>query len=243
MKTNTETKTQNKYIKSLKAAFPHTVPILAGFLFLGMTYGIYMNVSGFNFVYPMLMSMTIFAGSVEFVTVNLLLGSFDPVQAFVMALMLNARHIFYGISMLDKFKGTGLKKIYLIFGMCDETFSVNYTADVPKDVDRGWFMFFVTLLNQIYWVAGATLGGIFGSFITFDTKGLEFVMTAMFVVIFLEQWVKDKNHFPALIGLGLSVLSLAVFGSSNFMLPAMFAILAALTILRKPFEKKGGEVK
>lgn len=243
MKTNTETKTQNKYIKSLKAAFPHTVPILAGFLFLGMTYGIYMNVSGFNFVYPMLMSMTIFAGSVEFVTVNLLLGSFDPVQAFVMALMLNARHIFYGISMLDKFKGTGLKKIYLIFGMCDETFSVNYTADVPKDVGRGWFMFFVTLLNQIYWVAGATLGGIFGSFITFDTKGLEFVMTAMFVVIFLEQWLKDKNHFPALIGLGLSVLSLAVFGSSNFMLPAMFAILAALTILRKPFEKKGGEVK
>ena len=243
MKTNTETKTQNKYIKSLKAAFPHTVPILAGFLFLGMTYGIYMNVSGFNFVYPMLMSMTIFAGSVEFVTVNLLLGSFDPVQAFVMALMLNARHIFYGISMLDKFKGTGLKKIYLIFGMCDETFSVNYTADVPKDVDRGWFMFFVTLLNQIYGVAGATLGGIFGSFITFDTKGLEFVMTAMFVVIFLEQWLKDKNHFPALIGLGLSVLSLAVFGSSNFMLPAMFAILAALTILRKPFEKKGGEVK
>lgn len=104
-------------------------------------------------------------------------------------------------------------------------------------------MFFVTLLNQIYWVAGATLGGIFGSFITFDTKGLEFVMTAMFVVIFLEQWLKDKNHFPALIGLGLSVLSLAVFGSSNFMLPAMFAILAALTILRKPFEKKGGEVK
>lgn len=243
MKTNTETKTQNKYIKSLKAAFPHTVPILAGFLFLGMTYGIYMNVSGFNFVYPMLMSMTIFAGSVEFVTVNLLLGSFDPVQAFVMALMLNARHIFYGISMLDKFKGTGLKKIYLIFGMCDETFSVNYTADIPKDVDRGWFMFFVTLLNQIYWVAGATLGGIFGSFITFDTKGLEFVMTAMFVVIFLEQWLKDKNHFPALIGLGLSVLSLAVFGSSNFMLPAMFAILAALTILRKPFEKKGGEAK
>ena len=243
MKTNTERKAQNKYIKALKAAFPHTVPILAGFLFLGMTYGIYMNVSGFNFVYPMLMSMTIFAGSVEFVTVNLLLGSFDPVQAFVMALMLNARHIFYGISMLDKFKGTGLKKIYLIFGMCDETFSVNYTADVPKDVDRGWFMFFVTLLNQIYWVAGATLGGIFGSFITFDTKGLEFVMTAMFVVIFLEQWLKDKNHFPALIGIGLSVLSLVAFGSSNFMLPAMLAILALLTLLRKPFEKKGGEAK
>lgn len=236
-------KAQNKYLKAFRAAFPNTVPILAGFLFLGATYGIYMNVSGFSFVYPMLMSMTIFAGSVEFVTVNLLLGSFNPVQAFVMALMLNARHIFYGISMLDKFKGTGLKKIYLIFGMCDETFSVNYTADIPKDVDSGLFMFFVTLLNHFYWVAGATLGGIFGSFITFNTSGLEFVMTAMFVVIFLEQWLKDRNKFPALIGLGISVLCLVEFGSSNFMLPAMLAILAVLTLLRKPFEKKGGVEK
>ena len=229
--------------KAFKAAFPHTVPILAGFLFLGAAYGILMRTKGFSFVYPMIMSVTIFGGSLEFVTVSMLLSSFAPLETLILTLMIQSRHLFYGLAMLDKYKGTGLKKLYLIFGMCDETFSVNYTADVPKDVDRGWFMFFVTLLNQIYWAAGPTLGGIFGSFITFDTKGLEFVMTALFVVIFLEQWLKDKNHFPALIGLGLSVLSLAVFGSSNFMLPAMFAILTALTILRKPFEKKGGEAK
>ena len=156
--------------KAFLAAFPHTIPILTGFLFLGLTYGIYMNVSGFSFWYPMLMSMTIFAGSMEFVTVNMLLGAFHPLQAFTMTLMINARHLFYGISMLDKFKGTGIKKLYLIFGMCDESFSVNYTADIPEDVDRGWFMFFITLLNQFYWVLGSTLGGIFGSFIHFNTE-------------------------------------------------------------------------
>lgn len=122
-----------KYRKALKAAFPYTIPIFAGFWFLGLTYGIYMNVSGFSFWYPCLMSLTIFAGSVEFVAVNMLLGAFDPLQAFAMTLMINARHLFYGISMLDRYKGTGLKKFYLIFGMCDESFSINYTANIMKD--------------------------------------------------------------------------------------------------------------
>ena len=225
--------------KTLFAAFPNTIPILAGFLFLGMTYGIYMNVSGFSFWYPCLMSLTIFAGSVEFVAVNLLLGAFHPIQALAMTLMLNARHLFYGISMLDRFRGLGLKKIYLIFGMCDETFSINYTAEIPPDVDRGWFMFFVTLLNHLYWFAGATLGGIFGSFITFNTEGLDFVMTAMFVVIFLEQWLKEKRHESSLLGIGLSVLSLIAFGADGFLIPAMLSILAVLTLLRKPLTKGG----
>ena len=225
--------------KALKAAFPYTVPIFAGFWFLGITYGIYMNKSGFSFWYPMFMSMTIFAGSAEFLTVNLLLGAFNPLQALTMTLMLNARHLFYGISMLDKFKGTGWKKIYLIFGMCDESFSINYTADIPQDVDRGWFMFFVTLLDQLYWVSGATLGGIFGSLIHFSTEGLDFVMTAMFVVIFLEQWLKDRRHTSALLGLGLSALGLIAFGPDNFVIPAMAAILGVLTLLRAPLEKGG----
>ena len=141
--------------KSFRCAFPHTIPIFAGFLFLGMTYGIYMQVSGFSFWYPCLMSLTIFAGSVEFITVNLLLGAFNPLQALALTLMINARHLFYGISMLDRYKGTGWKKPYLIFGMCDESFSINYTADIPADVDRGWFMFFVTFLNHLYWFSGA----------------------------------------------------------------------------------------
>ena len=228
--------------KAFKAAFPHTIPIMTGFLFLGMTYGIYMNVSGFSFLYPMLMSMTIFAGSMEFVTVNMLLGAFHPLEALTMTLMINARHLFYGISMLDKYKGTGLKKLYLIFGMCDESFSINYTADIPKDVDKGQFMTWVTLLNHSYWVLGATLGGIFGSFIHFNTEGIEFVMTALFVVIFLEQWLKEKNHVNAIAGLVISILCLVLFGRDNFIIPSMLGILGVLTLLRKPLEKKGETV-
>ena len=228
--------------KAFKAAFPHTIPIMTGFLFLGMTYGIYMNVSGFSFLYPMLMSMTIFAGSMEFVTVNMLLGAFHPLEALTMTLMINARHLFYGISMLDKYKGTGLKKLYLIFGMCDESFSINYTADIPKDVDKGQFMTWVTLLNHSYWVLGAMLGGIFGSFIHFNTEGVEFVMTALFVVIFLEQWLKEKNHVNAITGLMISVLCLVLFGRDNFIIPSMLGILGGLTLLRKPLEKKGETV-
>ena len=224
--------------KAFVTAFPFTIPIFAGFWFLGMTYGIYMNVSGFSFWYPMVMSLTIFAGSVEFVAVNLLLGAFNPLQALAMTLMINARHLFYGISMLDKYKGTGLKKIYLIFGMCDESFSINYTADIPADVDKGWFMFFVTLLNHFYWFFGATLGGVCGSLIRFDTEGLEFVMTAMFVVIFLEQWLKEKNHTSAIVGTAISVLCLALFGPDDFIIPAMLAMLGVLTLLKNPLERK-----
>lgn len=229
---------RTKLKNAFKAAFPHTIPIFAGFWFLGMTYGIYMNVSGFSFLYPMFMSMTIFAGSVEFVAVSLLLGAFNPLQALAMTLMINARHLFYGISMLDKYRGNGLKDIYLIFGMCDESFSINYTADIPEGIDRGWFMFFVTLLNQCYWVFGATLGGIFGSLIHFNTDGLDFVMTAMFVVIFMEQWMKEKNHISAFVGLGVSLLCLIAFGSENFIIPAMLGILGVLTLLRAPLEKE-----
>lgn len=235
---HTELKTVKK---AFAAAFPYTIPIFAGFWFLGMTYGIYMNVSGFSFWYPMLMSLTIFAGSIEFVTVHMLLGAFNPLQAFAMTLMINARHLFYGISMLDRFRGLSWKKFYLIFGMCDESFSINYTADIPEDVDRGWFMFSVTLLNHFYWFSGATLGGIFGSLIHFNTEGLEFVMTAMFVVIFLEQWLKEKNHRSGILGLILSAVCLAAFGADNFIIPAMLAILAVLTVMRPKMEKGGEE--
>lgn len=228
--------------KAMRCAFPYTLPILTGFLFLGLTYGIYMNISGFEFWYPMLMSITIFAGSAEFVAANMLLGAFNPLQALAMTLMINARHLFYGISMLDKFKDTGAKKSYLIFGLCDETFSINISADIPEDVDRGWFMFFVTLFNHIYWVAGATLGGLFGQMITINTEGLDFVMTAMFTVIFLEQWLKERNHISSAAGIIISLLCLIIFGSDNFIIPSMLAILGVLTIIKKPLEKRGADI-
>ncbi|MFC2470583.1 MAG: AzlC family ABC transporter permease [Lachnoanaerobaculum gingivalis] len=228
---------KNKIKSAFFSAFPNTIPILAGFLFLGIAYGIYMNQSSFKFYYPMFMSFIIFAGSVEFATVSWLLGSFDPVNIFFLTLMINARHLFYGLSMLEKYNIHGWKKLYLIYGMCDESFSINTTVDVPKDIDKGWFMFFVTMLNQIYWVAGATIGGIFGSFIPFDTKGIEFVMTALFVVIFLENWLKEKDHSASVIELFISFICLTVFKGTNFIIPSMIIIITVLTLLRGRLEK------
>lgn len=225
--------------RALRAAFPHTVPILTGFLFLGMTYGVYMSSLGFSWIYPTLMALTIFAGSMEFVTANMLLGAFNPLQAFAMTLMVNARHLFYGLAMLDRFRGLGWKKLYLIFGMCDETFSVTCSVRAPEGVDEGWFMTFVTLLDQLYWVLGAALGGLCGALLTLNTEGLDFVMTAMFVVIFLENWLKEENHTSSLLGLALPLVCLVLFGAQSFILPSMAAILLALTALRGRLERGG----
>ena len=223
--------------KAFKAALPYTIPIFAGFWFLALAYGILMNVNGFSFVYPMLMSLLIFGGSLEFIVITMLMSPFAPMAALTITLLVQARHLFYGITMLDRFKGMGWKKPYLIFGMCDETFSINYTADIPEDVDRGWFMFFVTLLNHFYWVSGATVGGLVGSLLKFNTEGLDFVMTAMFVTIFMNQWMKEKEKYTGLIGIGATLVCLIIFGTDSFMVPAMLAILALLTVFRKPIEQ------
>ena len=229
--------------KAFRAAFPHTIPIFAGFWFLGMAYGIYMNALGFSFVYPALMALFIFGGSLEFVAGSMLVASFAPVQALLLALIIQARHLFYGIAMLDRFRGLGWKRPYLIFGMCDETFSINYAADIPQDVDRGWFMFFVTLLNPVYWVSGAALGGLLGGVLPFDTTGVEFAMTALFLVIFLEQWLKERQHITALIGLGATIACRLVFPVDSFLIPTMIVILVALTLLRRPIERRAIERK
>ncbi len=216
--------------KAFKAALPHTLPICVGFLFLGMSYGFLMRSKGFPFVYPMLMSLFIFAGSMEFITVNLLLSAFNPFYAFFLALMVNARHLFYGISMLGKYQHTGWKKAYLIYGMCDESFSINCVAEPPPEVDKGWFFFFVTLLNQIYWVSGAALGALLGYVIHFNTTGIEFVMAALFVVMFINQWEENPKHGPALTGLACSLASLLVLDPETFILPAMALIVLCLSL-------------
>lgn len=225
--------------RAFRAAFPYTLPICVGFLFLGMSYGFLMGSYGFSFVYPMLMSLFIFAGSMEFVTANLLLmPTFQPLHAFLLTLMVNARHLFYGLSLLEKFRGLGWKKPYLIFGLCDETFSIHCAVTPSEDVDPGWFMFFTTVLNQSYWVAGATLGGLLGQVIHFNTQGIEFVMTALFVVMFLSQWEQAKDHRPALIGVGCTLLCLLVLGSDRFLLPAMALIILCFLSLRKKFSQE-----
>lgn len=218
-------------LKAFKAALPYTLPICAGFLFLGISYGFLMGSRGFSFVYPLCMSALIFAGSMEFVTVDLLLSTFNPIAAFIMALMVNARHLFYGLTMLDRFRDTGRKKPYLIFGMCDETFAINSSVEPPADVDRGWFMFFVTLLNQLYWVAGATIGGVLGNVVSFDTTGLDFVLTALFFVLFLDQWLAATGKVPAVAGVTASAVCLAALGPDAFMIPAMALILVIFYLM------------
>lgn len=228
--------------KALQAAFPHTIPILAGFGFLGISYGMLMSAAGHPVWLSVAMSIFVYAGSMQFVTIELLAMAFAPVQAFLMAVMVNARHIFYGISMLEKYGNMGGAKPYLIFGMSDETFSINYTAKAPDGVDKKWFMVWITVLNHLYWVLGTLTGAVLGNVLPFDTEGLDFAMTAMFVVILLEQLQKKQSRPTALLGLGISALCLLVFGAGDFIIPAMVGILLALAVLQKPLKKAGAAV-
>ncbi len=231
---------ESKRIKALKAAFPLTIPVMAGYVFLGMTYGILMVTKGLPFYLPIITAAVVYTGSMEFLLAEILVSAFNPAAAFATALMVGARHLFYGIAMLDRYKDMGWKKFYLIYTTSDETFAVNYSADIPEDMDRSWFYFWVSLLDQSYWIVGTTLGGIFGTLITFNTKGLDFVMTAMFVTIFMNQWLKDgegmkgffRNHISEFVGLGGSILCLMIFGADRFIIPTMIVIFTALTLLR-----------
>lgn len=229
---------------AFKACFPSTLPVMAGYVFLGITYGILMVTNGFPAWLPILTAAVVYTGSMEFLLTSILLSSFHPVSAFVTALMVGARHLFYGLSMLGKYKNMGWKKFYLIYTTSDETFAVNYAAKVPEGIDKSWYYFWVSLLDQLYWITGSAIGGIFGQFITFNTEGLDFVMTAMFTVIFMDQWLKDsgsglgffKAHVSELIGLGASLGCLLIFGPDNFIIPSMLCILVLLLLFRRKLE-------
>lgn len=223
--------------KALKAAFPHTLPVFAGFTFLGIAYGILMNSKGYGFGWTVLVSLLVFAGSAQYIAITFLTTVFNPVYALLMTLMVNARHLFYGVSLLNKYKSSGKIKPYLIFGLCDETFSIVSSTEPPEGVDRNWFNFFITILDHGYWVLGSAIGSLVGSLVTFNTKGLDFVLTALFVVIFVGQWKTQKNHLPAIIGVLCSVACLLIFGQSRFIIPSMIAILAALTLFKNGIGK------
>ena len=209
--------------KAFRAALPYTMPICVGFLFLGMSYGFLMKSQGFSVIYPMLMSLFIFAGSMEFVTVSLLLSAFQPFHAFVLALMVNARHLFYGISMLEPYRKAGAARPYLIFALTDETYSLVCSG---KRSIRECLL--ISLFDQVYWVAGSTVGALLGGVVPFSTEGVDFALTALFLTVFTQQWLENKNHFSALCGVGVSVLCLAVFGPDRFLIPAMAGITALL---------------
>ncbi len=223
--------------QALKAAFPGTLPVLAGYVVLGMGFGILLQSKGYSFLWAGIMSLTIYAGSMQYVAVDLLSSGAALLSAVLMTLVINARHLFYGLSMLEKYRGVrGAKKFYLIFSLTDETYSLVCAARPPRDVDPAAFYFWTSLLNQCYWVAGSILGGLLGQVLPFDTTGVDFAMTALFVVIFTDQWLTRKNHVPALVGIGVSVLCLLLFGPDRFIIPAMVGIAAALMFLRRRLE-------
>ena len=218
---------------ALRAAFPATVPVMTGFLVLGFAYGILMQTKGYGVVWATAMSALVLGGSIQYVAVTLLTTAFDPLQAFLLSLMVNARHLFYGLSLLDKYRGLGRVRPFLIFSLCDETFSLVSTLDVPEGVERKDFYFWISLLNYGYWVGATALGALAGSHIPFDTTGLDFVLTALFVVLFLEQWKKRENRLPGAVGIGAAVVSAVVFGPDNLVIPAMVIMTAILLGGRK----------
>lgn len=219
---------QPHHAAALRAAFPATIPVLTGYLCIGMAYGLLMANAGYGVFWALLLSLLCYAGSMEFVAVSLLPAGFAPVQALLMALMINARHAFYGLSMLEKYRGTGWARPFLIFSLTDETFSLVSTLEPPDGVTRRDFYFWISLLDYLYWQMGSVLGALIGGLLPFDTTGLDFALTALFIVLFLEQWRKRENRPAALIGLGCTAVSLAVVGADRLVIPAMVLILAVL---------------
>ena len=213
---------------AFRAALPATIPVMAGYLCLGMAFGVLMKTNGYGVVWSVLMSLMCFAGSMQFVTITLLTTAFDPLQAFLLSIMVNARHIFYGLAVLEKYKGLGKLRAFLIFSLTDETFSLVSTLEPPEGVERKDFYFWLSLLDYSYWVTGSAIGGLLGSLLTFNTTGLDFALTALFVVLFMEQWKKKANRPAGLIGIACTVVSLVVFGADNLVIPAMVLIMAVL---------------
>ncbi|MCC4342589.1 AzlC family ABC transporter permease [Limosilactobacillus reuteri] len=216
--------------KEVRYAFQKTSPVMLGFLFLGASYGIYMHKLGFNFLYPLLMAATIFAGSVEFVIGNLLVQSFQPLTVLILTALVNSRHIFYGITMLKKYSNTGKLKLILIFGMCDESFSLNATLKVPDGLDRSYVYFYITAFNYFSWVAGAGLGGLLGGMINLNLAGLDFVMTALFIVLFTEQLKNARTQRDALIGLVFAIICLLFCNKNAFLLVTLVTLVALFSL-------------
>lgn len=218
---------------AVSAAFPHTLPVLMGFACLGLTYGVLMAAKGYGPIWSLLMSAIAFGGSMQYVAISLLTIPFDPFQAFLMSLMVNARHLFYGLSMLPKYRGMGRARDVLAFLMCDETFSITCSAEPPENVPARDFYLAVSVLDYLYWVTASFVGGLLGGLLAFDLTGLDFVLTALIFVLFLEKWERRADRPSALIGVAAAVACLALFGQSGFIIPAMGVILAALLLGRK----------
>ena len=226
------------YKKAFRKAFPYTIPVLTGYLFIGIAFGVMYAEKGYSFLWAILMSLLVYAGSGQYLAVNFFVPGFSFLQVIFLTFMVNVRHIFYGISLLEKFNKMGKKRWYMIFGLTDETYSLLCTTNVPEDVEEDKFLFAISIMNQSYWVLGSAIGAIAGTVLPINSEGIDFAMTALFVVIFVEQWMDKKNRIPELIGVVVAVIALLIFDASSFVLPAMLAIVALLFVGRKKLDKE-----
>ncbi len=220
--------------KIIKTALVDTLPVLTGYLVLGFGFGIIIKVNGYGLLHAFLMSLLIYAGSMQYVAIGLFTGGASLLTVALTTLMVNARHLFYGISMIDRYKNTGKRKPYLIFALTDETYSLvcSDNPNIPEEKRKDYYLF-VSLFDHIYWITGSVLGVVVGSLVKFNSEGIDFALTALFVTVFLEQWLTTKKHAPAIIGVLVSVVCLVIFGSESFLIPTMLIIALLLCLYKE----------
>ena len=224
----------SKAFIALKDAFPHTIPIMLGYIFMGAVFGILLQKTGYGAIWAAIMAVAIYGGTTQFIAVGLIASGAGLWESFVLVSMINARQIFYSISMLERFKRMGKKRYYMIYSLTDETLALLNLKSPKTGVDKQWFDFFIAALNQSYWVIGCTLGAALGGMLEFNSNGLDFVMSAIFVVIFIEQWRNKTMRIPALIGIIISLICLYIFGAQQFLIPSLVGICVILSLWRKP---------
>lgn len=227
----------SQYRQAFQKAFPYTIPVLTGYLFIGIAFGVMYAEKGYSFLWAMLMSVMVYAGSGQYLAVNFFVPGISFVQVIFLTFMVNVRHVFYGISLVERFNKIGKSRWYMIFALTDETYSLLCTTKIPKGVDESKFLLAISILDHFYWVLGSVIGAIAGTLLPISSEGIDFAMTALFVVIFIEQWMEKKNRIPEIIGVAIAVIALLIFGPNNFVLPAMLAIVALLFIGRKKLDK------
>ena len=221
---------------AFKKAFPYTIPVLTGYLFIGIAFGVMYAEKGYSFLWAILMSLLVYAGSGQYLAVNFFVPGISFVQVIFLTFMVNVRHVFYGVSLLERFNKMGKSRWYMIFGLTDETYSLLCTTKVPDGVAEGNFMLAMSLMNQSYWVLGSAIGALAGSYLPINSEGIDFAMTALFVVIFVEQWYEKKNRRPEMIGVLVAIICLLFFGAEKFVLPAMLIIVLFLFVGRRKLE-------
>ena len=224
--------------RNIKAAFVSSLPVMAGYLVLGFGFGIILQEKGYSALWALPMSITMYAGAMQYVSVDLLASGASLISAALTTLLVNARHLFYGITLIEPYKGAGKLKPYMIFGLTDETYSLVCSGKSPEGTDFHKYAFFLTVFNHIYWIMGGVLGALTGALVNLNFKGVDFAMTALFVTVFVEQWKGTKNHIPALIGIICSVICLIIFGADGFLIPSMVAISTLLIVGKPLIEKK-----